>query len=106
MAPPGSRTLLLLLSLAGVMPGQVVVNGDFEDVNISPNFFSFDSTQMPGWTRGGSLGDGLLAQGFIFHANRSTNSGIAHQWRKISRSHHSPRKKELIHERPETRTHR
>jgi uncharacterized protein (TIGR03437 family) len=57
-----TQKALLLLALAKFMPGQLVVNGDFEDVNISPKFFTFDSTQVPGWTRSGSQGDGIAGR--------------------------------------------
>ena len=75
------KTMLLLTSLAGIASGQVVVNGDFEDVNISPAFFSFDSIQMPGWTRGGSLGDGIMAHvGFVDSQGRNTIAGHGSQF--------------------------
>src|ERR1700688_1100750 len=81
MAARYYRSFLLLLSLAGVLRGQVVINGDFEDVNILPNFFSFDSTQMPGWTRGGSLGDGLLAHvGYSDDQGKNTIAGHGSQF--------------------------
>jgi hypothetical protein len=56
------RTILLPLILASFAPAQTVVNGDFEDVNISPDFFTFDAAKVPGWTRSGDIGDGLIGR--------------------------------------------
>jgi len=91
MATRDLRTLVLWFAFAGVMPGQVVVNGDFEDVNISPNFFSFDSTQMPGWTRAGSLGDGLLARvGYSDSQGRNTLAGHGSQFAMLGGGFSNP----------------
>ena len=37
-----------------------VINGSFEDVQISSPFVSSDPADIPGWTHSGSVGDGLL----------------------------------------------
>ncbi|HME10196.1 MAG TPA: DUF642 domain-containing protein, partial [Bryobacteraceae bacterium] len=75
------RAALLILPIAAVMPGQVVVNGDFEDVDISPNFFTYDTTQLPGWTHGGSQGDGILAHvGYSDSEGKNTSAGHGSQF--------------------------
>ena len=60
-----SRISIFLLALlaARILPAQPVVangNGDFEAVPIGSPFISTDPNTVPGWTRSGSAGDGLL----------------------------------------------
>lgn len=55
------RTTLLGLMATGFAPAQTVVNGDFED-GVFSEYFSFDPSKVPGWTRSGTPGDGLVAR--------------------------------------------
>ncbi len=75
------RVAFLMPLLVAAVPAQVVVNGDFEEVNISPQFFTYDTTQLPGWTHGGSQGDGILAHvGYSDSEGKNTLAGHGSQF--------------------------
>ena len=78
-----SRSLIFSLALmaAQFVSAQTVVNGDFENVNISPSFFSSNPSQVPGWTRSGALGDGLLVRvGYTDPTGSVTIAGRGNQF--------------------------
>jgi hypothetical protein len=50
----------LLFGIAGQAMAAIVVNGDFEAVQIGPPFVSSNPADVPGWTHSGSPGDGPL----------------------------------------------
>lgn len=59
-----SRNLIFVLGsmAAPFVSAQTVVNGDFENVAIGTPYLSSSASAVPGWTRSGSPGDGLLVR--------------------------------------------
>ena len=75
-----SATIFLaapLLSLAGPL----ITNGNFEAVQIGSPFVTSDPTNIPGWTHGGIVGDGLLwAVGYTDPGGSVTTAGSGNQF--------------------------
>jgi hypothetical protein len=82
------RILGLVLALSTVsfllIPAtlaQTVVNGSFETVQISSPFVSSSPSDVPGWTKGGATGDGLLwAVGYSDCCGSITVAGDGNQF--------------------------
>jgi len=61
--------------------GPIVINGDFEAVQIGPPFVSHNVADVPGWTHSGSLGDGpLWAVGYADVDGSITVAGHGNQF--------------------------
>ncbi len=59
----------------------VITNGNFEAVQIGAPFVTSDPTDIPGWTHGGIVGDGLLwAVGYADGGGSVTTAGSGNQF--------------------------
>jgi hypothetical protein len=66
-------------SIASAAP--TVVNGSFEDVQITSPFVSSNAADIPGWTHSGTVGDGLLwAIGYSDPGGSVTVAGDGNQF--------------------------
>ncbi len=79
------RTAVLVL-LVSALPfaafgSPIITNGSFEDVAIGSPFVSSNPADIPGWTHGGSPGDGLLwAIGYADGGGSVTTAGAGNQF--------------------------
>jgi hypothetical protein len=70
---------LLVPFLASADP--IIINGSFEAVSIGSPFVSANPADIPGWTHGGSPGDGLLwAVGYADSNGSVTTAGAGNQF--------------------------
>ena len=84
-------SILVEFLLPGFASAQTVINGDFENVSIGPPFLSTSASDIPGWTRSGSPGDGLLARvGFSDPDGSITVAGHGSQFVILGGGQNSP----------------
>jgi hypothetical protein len=72
---------LLVVLTAGASAAPMIANGSFEAVQIGSPFVSSNPADIPGWTHGGSPGDGLLwAIGYADGSGSITTAGAGNQF--------------------------
>jgi len=78
LALPAMAIVLFLVPAASALS---ITNGSFEAVQIGSPFKSVTPSDIPGWTHGGSVGDGLLwAIGYSDPSGSITTAGAGNQF--------------------------
>jgi hypothetical protein len=76
-----NATAICLLVPFSAFADPIITNGSFEAVSIGPPFVSSNPANIPGWTHGGSTGDGLLwGVGYADGGGSVTTAGAGNQF--------------------------
>jgi hypothetical protein len=87
----GLGLIVIVAMMSGnALGAPIITNGDFEDVQIGSPFHSNIDANIPGWTRTGDRGDGLLwAIGFMDGGGHITTAGHGNQFVTLGYGFHT-----------------